>query len=101
MISTAVDTQTYPLAPDALLPLRTKLNVLRVFHTGPALVREACGPVAMIKFRPRWLIPPLAVVTSPQGIRDVLGGSDEPVFGHRSEQESLWPKSSELLRLLF
>jgi hypothetical protein len=32
---------------------------------------------------------------------DVLGGSDEPVFGHRSEQESLWPKSSELLRLLF
>ena len=79
MTSTDVDTQAYPLAPDALLPLRTKLNVLRVFHTGPGLVREACGPVAMIKFKPSWLIPPLAVVTSPQGIRDVLGGSDGSV----------------------
>jgi cytochrome P450 len=79
MISTGAETQTFPLAPDALLPLRTKLNVLREFHTGPAVVRDACGPVAMIKFKPSWLLPPVAVVTSPQGIRDVLGGSDGSV----------------------
>jgi cytochrome P450 len=79
MTSTDAETKTYPLAPDALLPLRTKLHVLRVFNTGPALVRDACGPVAMIRFKPSWLIPPIAVVTSPQGIRDVLGGSDGSV----------------------
>jgi hypothetical protein len=35
--------------------------------------------VAIIRFKSRWLLPPLAVVTSPQGIRDVLGGSDGSV----------------------
>jgi len=71
--------QAYPIAPDVTLGLRAKLNVLRVFHTGPGVVRDECGPVAIIRFKPRWLLPPLAVVTSPQGIRDVLGGSDGSV----------------------
>ena len=76
MTRTAIDVQAYPIAPDVAMGLREKLHVLRVFHTGPGLVRDKCGPVAIIRFRPRRLLPPLAVVTSPQGIRDVLGGSD-------------------------
>ncbi len=65
-----------PMAPEAPFRVREKLAALRVFHTGPGDVARAAGPVALLTFRPRWLIPRYAVITSPQGARDVLGRSD-------------------------
>src|SRR5690349_7912938 len=67
---------TAPPPPEAPLGVRRRLAALTVFHTGPADVAQAAGPVALLTFRPRRLIPPYAVVTSPQGARDVLGRTD-------------------------
>jgi len=66
----------YPIAPDVPLRLMPRLRALRAFDTGPGVIRQAGGPVAMIRFGPERISPPFAVVTSPQGARDVLGGSD-------------------------
>ncbi|WP_395727713.1 cytochrome P450 [Nakamurella sp.] len=75
-MSTAERPITAPPAPEAPLGVRRKLAALTVFHTGPGDVARAAGPVALLTFRPRWLIPPYAMVTSPQGARDVLGRAD-------------------------
>lgn len=75
-MSTVERPDTAPPAPEAPLSLRQKLDALTVFHTGPGQVAKAAGPVALLTFRPRWLIPPYAIVTSPQGARDVLGRTD-------------------------
>lgn len=81
---------TAPPAPEAPFGVRQKLAALTVFHTGPAVVAKAAGPVALLSFRPRWLIPRYAVVTSPQGARDVLGrtdgGFDKQHVMHRESQ---------------
>ncbi|HEY5880066.1 MAG TPA: cytochrome P450 [Nakamurella sp.] len=73
---TTTDPATVPPAPEAPLAVREKLAALRVFHTGPGVVAAAAGPVALLTFRPRWLIPRYAMVSSPQGARDVLGRTD-------------------------
>lgn len=75
-MSTVERSITVPPAPEAPLGVRQKLEALTVFHTGPGDVARAAGPVALLTFRPRWLIPRYAMVTSPQGARDVLGPSD-------------------------
>src|SRR6476661_4371945 len=72
----AIEAQAYPIAPDVPMNLVARLNALRVYHTGPGLVRDAGGPVAMLRLGPQRLIPPFAVITSPQGARDVLGVAD-------------------------
>jgi len=70
------ETSAYPIAPDVPVNLIARLNALRVYHTGPGLVRDAGGPVAMLRFGPEWLIRPFVVITAPQGARDVLGVAD-------------------------
>jgi cytochrome P450 len=76
MTKTALEAQAYPIAPDVPMNLISRLRALRVYNTGPGLVRDAGGPVTMLKLGPRRLIPPFAVITSPQGARDVLGVAD-------------------------
>jgi cytochrome P450 len=51
---------------------RQLLRAVRVFNTGGELLRDAGGPVTRIQLGPRWLVPPLVLVTSPSGIGDVL-----------------------------
>ena len=75
MTRTAIEAQAYPIAPDVPLRLVSRLNALRVFHTGPGVIRDAGGPVAMVRLGPKRLIPPFAVITSPQGARDVLAAT--------------------------
>jgi cytochrome P450 len=75
-ITEAVDTAASPLAPVNPLPLGTALKALRKFHVGQEQLRDAGGYVTRVTFGPRWLSPPMVVVTSPQGIHDVLGRSD-------------------------
>jgi cytochrome P450 len=55
---------------------RARLRAVQTFHTGLADIRDAGGPVTMVRLGPRALVPAFAVVTSPQGAHDVLAGSD-------------------------
>ncbi len=66
-----------PLAPRSPLSLRHQLRAIRAFDTGPETLRDAGGPVTRLHLGPRWLVPPVVVVTSPQAARDVLGRSAE------------------------
>jgi cytochrome P450 len=71
-----VDVSVLPLAPRNPLPLRQLLKLVRTLDTGQELIRDAGGPITRIKFVPKWMFPPIVAVTSPDGIRDVLGRND-------------------------
>ena len=72
-----VAVEELPPAPRNPLPLRRQLAAVRAFDTGPDILRDAGGPVTRLRLGPRWLVPPVVVVTSPQAARDVLGRSAE------------------------
>lgn len=65
-----------PLAPRNPLPFHQSLQAVRVFHTGQERLRDAGGPVTRIVLAPRPVAPPIVLVTSPTGIRDVLVRKD-------------------------
>ena len=71
-----VDVSALPLAPKNPLPLRRLVKLLRRLDTGQEVIRDAGGPITRIAFGPKWLFPPIVAVTSPDGIRDVLGRTD-------------------------
>jgi cytochrome P450 len=64
-----------PLAPRNPLPYRQQVRAIRTFHTGLEMLRDTGGPVTRLTLAPTWLMPPVVVVTSPQGARDILGRS--------------------------
>ncbi|MUL67852.1 cytochrome P450 [Mycobacterium sp. CBMA 234] len=64
-----------PLAPKNPLPLRRLLST-RQLHTGLVLLSQVGGPVSRIAVVPKAVAPPIVLVTSPAGIRDVLGRTD-------------------------
>jgi cytochrome P450 len=72
----ALDVGTLPLAPKNPLPLRQVLSAARVLHTGLPLLSEAGGPVTRFVPLPKFIAPPLVLVASPGGVRDVLGRTD-------------------------
>jgi cytochrome P450 len=61
-----------PLPPVNPLPRKERLAAVRSFHTGTDILRDAGGPVTRFTLAPKWLMPELVVVTSPQGIRDTV-----------------------------
>jgi cytochrome P450 len=65
-----------PLAPINPLPYRQRRDALRNFHTGTDILRDAGGPVTRFSVGPRWLMPPIVLATSPQGIRDIVSVRD-------------------------
>ena len=71
-----LDVGALPLAPKNPLPIRQVLSAARVLHTGLALLSEAGGPVTRFVPLPKFLAPALVLVTSPSGVRDVLGRTD-------------------------
>lgn len=71
-----VDIRALPLAPKNPLPHRRQLREVRQLHTGIEILRDAGGPVTRLELAPRWLAPPVVVVTSPQGAHDVLSSGD-------------------------
>jgi cytochrome P450 len=73
------DVAELPLAPKNPLPYRERLEAIREFHTGTNKLRDAGGPVTRVSLGPRWLIPPIVLATSPQGIRDILSVRDGSV----------------------
>ncbi|WP_071289526.1 cytochrome P450 [Mycolicibacterium llatzerense] len=70
------DLGALPLPPRNPLPRKERLAACRSFHVGTDTLRDAGGPVTRFTLAPRWLMPPLVVVTSPQGIRDVVACHD-------------------------
>jgi cytochrome P450 len=76
MITETPDVSALPLAPKNPLPLRQLVKLVRTLDTGQEVIRDAGGPITRMKFGPKWLVPPIVAVTSPDGIRDVLGRND-------------------------
>lgn len=70
------DVSAFPMAPDVPMGLRERLKATREFHQGPERIRDAGGPVTMVRFGPGRIAPIFAIVTSPQGAHDVLAASD-------------------------
>ena len=73
------DVTVLPLAPKNPLPYRERLKAVKEFHTGTDRLRDAGGPVTRVILGPKWLIPPIVLATSPQGIRDILSRRDGSV----------------------
>jgi cytochrome P450 len=76
MTTETLDVGALPLAPKNPLPLWQLVKLVRALDTGQELIRDAGGPITRMTFGPKWLFPPLVAVTSPDGIRDVLGRND-------------------------
>ncbi|MEZ0365435.1 cytochrome P450 [Mycobacterium sp. pUA109] len=81
------DVAALPLAPKNPLPHRQQVRALRAFHTGCEALRDAGGPVTRLILAPKWLMPPVVVVTSPQGAHDVLGRGGALVDRTRVHEE--------------
>lgn len=73
------DLAALPLAPKNPLPYRERLKAIKEFHTGTNKLRDAGGPVTRVTLGPKWLIPPIVLATSPQGIRDIVSVRDGSV----------------------
>jgi cytochrome P450 len=81
-----------PLAPINPLSYRRRLEAVRKFHTGTDVLRDAGGPVTRFRMGPGWLMPPIVLATSPQGIRDIVSvrdGSIDKTSSVASELRSL------------
>lgn len=70
------DPASLPLPPRCQLSYRQRLAALKQFPYGADLFRDFGGAVTRFRLAPSWLIPQIIVVTSPQGIRDVLTGRE-------------------------
>lgn len=68
--------QDLPPAPRNPLPFRQRLAAVKSHHTGTDVLRDAGGPVTLISMGPKWLLPPIALATSPEGIRDICSARD-------------------------
>jgi cytochrome P450 len=75
-LTETIGVSALPLAPKNPLPLWRLVKLLRTLDTGQEVIRDAGGPITRITFGPKWLFPPIVSVTSPDGIRDVLGRND-------------------------
>jgi cytochrome P450 len=96
------DVSALPLVPKTPLPLWRLLKLVRALDTGQVLLRDAGGPITRVVLGPKWLVPPIVLVASPNGIRDVMGRVDE--YSERCEYheqvrqvagDSLWVLPNE------
>ena len=65
------------LAPKNPLPFRRQLKAVRSRIDGPQALLDAGGPVTRVVLGPKWLLPNLVFIATPQGARDLLGRTDE------------------------
>jgi cytochrome P450 len=79
--ATAPSLATLPLVPKNPLPLWKLVRSVRALDTGQEVIRAAGGSITRLTFGPKWLVPPLVSVMSPNAIRDVLARND--VFSER------------------
>src|ERR1700757_113814 len=88
------DINVLALAPKNPLPYWRRLAAARQFDSGLELLRDSGGPVTRNVLGPKWMIPPLVFVSSPQGAHDVLARTD--AFAERAAT----PIALELRRLM-
>ncbi len=72
----AEDVERLPLVPGNPLPFWRRVRAVRHFETGLPILRAAGGPVTRVVLAPRWVMPPVVLVCSPQGARDLLSRTD-------------------------
>lgn len=92
MSTDATDVTRLPPAPDVPLSLRERIAAIQVAHSGCETFRDAGGPVTTVRIAPKWMMPPIVAVTSPQGARDVLTATYPAVdrdFPFMTEQQKL------------
>jgi cytochrome P450 len=65
------------LAPKNPLPLRQQLRAVRSYIDGLQALLDAGGPITRMALGPKWLLPNVVLIASPQGARDLLGRTDE------------------------
>lgn len=66
-----------PPVPKNPLPYWRRVKAVRSYIDGIQTLVDAGGPVTRVVLGPKWLVPPLVLIASPQGARDVLGRTDE------------------------
>jgi cytochrome P450 len=71
------DVGALTLAPKNPLPYRQQLKAVRSFIDGLQEIVDAGGPITRLVLAPKWLLPNVVVISSPQGARDLLGRNDE------------------------
>ncbi|HWS94705.1 MAG TPA: cytochrome P450 [Mycobacterium sp.] len=91
---TCPEVTALPPAPKNPLSYWRRLTATRRFDTGLELMRDSGGSVTRNVLGPRWMIPPLVFVSSPQGAHDVLARTD--AFAERAAA----PISLEIRRLV-
>jgi cytochrome P450 len=72
MVNT-IEVAALPLAPGNPLPYLQQVKAVRAYHTGLETLRDAGGPVTRCSLAPAWIMPPVVIVTSPRGAREVMG----------------------------
>ncbi len=65
------------LAPKNPLPYWRQLKAVRSYIDGLQALVDAGGPITRIVLGPKWLLPNVVLIASPQGARDLLGRTDE------------------------
>ncbi len=78
-VSVSADIAALPLPPKNPLPYGQRIKAMRSFHTGMDQLRDAGGPISRFQVGPSWLVPPVVLATSPEGIRDILSVKDDAV----------------------
>ncbi len=71
------DVGALPLVPKNPLPFRQQLKRLRSYIDGHQDLLNAGGPVTRLVLGPKWLLPNVVMIASPQGARDLLGRNDQ------------------------
>jgi cytochrome P450 len=71
------DPSALPLAPKNPLSFRQRLKAIRSYIDGLQALLNAGGPITRVLLGPKWLVPNVVVIASPQGARDLLGRNDE------------------------
>jgi cytochrome P450 len=65
------------LAPKNPLPLRRQLKAVRSYVDGIQTLLDAGGPINRVVLGPKWLLPNVVLIATPQGARDLLGRTDQ------------------------
>ena len=65
------------LPPKNPLPYWRQLKEVRSYVDGIQTLVDAGGPITRIVLGPKWLLPNVVLISSPQGARDLLGCTDE------------------------
>jgi cytochrome P450 len=79
MVDMLVETEvgTRALAPKNPLPYRRQFKAVRSYIDGVQALVDAGGSISRIVLGPKWLLPNVVLIASPQGARDLLGRTDE------------------------